>query len=222
VLKLSLAVVAIALPDCINPSLIGGQLLVAAGPHPRRRTAMFTVSAFAVTFVFGLAFAFGLGDLILSHVPRPGPTVKWALVSAAGAVLLAGGAFVWLRRRHLAASDPAPIQSRMSSAAVVLGAGIAGVELLTAFPYFAAIALIVGSGVSLPEKLALLLLYCVVYVLPLIVIALTFLVLGDRAEQRVRPVGDWLLAHWPQVVGPLTAAIGLAVLVFGVVELVSI
>jgi hypothetical protein len=33
-------------------------------------------------------------------------------------------------------------------AAVLMGAGIAGVELLTAFPYSAAIAMVVGSGVS--------------------------------------------------------------------------
>ena len=55
VLKLALEVVAIALPDCINPSLIAGELSVATGPRPRRRTAGFTIAAFTVTFLFGLA-----------------------------------------------------------------------------------------------------------------------------------------------------------------------
>jgi cytochrome c biogenesis protein CcdA len=222
VLKLALAVVAIALPDCINPSLIGGELLVAGGAHPRRRTALFTISAFVVTFVFGLAFALGLGDLILSHVPKPGPTVKYALITGAGLVLFAGGAFIWFRRRHLARSDASSLQRKVSGAAVYMGAAIAGVELLSAFPYFAAIGLIVGSGVSLPEKVGLLLLYCVIYTLPLIAIALAFAILGEHAEQRVRPIGDWLFTHWPVIVGPLTAAIGLAVLVFGVIELSSV
>ena len=80
----------------------------------------------------------------------------------------------------------------------LMGAGIAGLELLTAFPYFAAIAMIVGSGVSNTAKLSLLILYCVVYTLPLIAIAVLFTVMGTRAERILRPVGDWLFAHWPR------------------------
>jgi Sap-like sulfolipid-1-addressing protein len=102
-----------------------------------------------------------------------------------------------------------------------MGAGIAGLELLTAFPYFAAIALIVGSGVSDLGKLSLLVLYCLVYALPLIVIALIIAVMGERAERILRPVGDWLSAHWPVVVAPLTAAFGIAVLAYGTVQLSS-
>jgi hypothetical protein len=38
----------------------------------------------------------------------------------------------------------------------------------------------------------------------------------------LRPVGDWLLGHWPLIVGPLTLAFGFAVLAFGIVQLTSI
>jgi hypothetical protein len=104
---------------------------------------------------------------------------------------------------------------------VLMGAGIAGLELLTAFPYFAAIALIVGSGVSDLAKLSLIVLYCVVYTLPLIAIAVVIAVMGERAERILRPVGGWLSAHWPMVVAPLTAAFGIAVLAFGITQLSS-
>lgn len=219
-LKLSLIVVAIALPDCINPSLIGGELFVAMGSHPRRRTAAFMFAALAVTFGFGLAFALGLGDLILSLVPKPGATVKYALITAAGAVLAVGGAGVWMRREALTGPKPSRDQTSPGSSAVI-GAGLAGIELLTAFPYFAAIAMIVGSGVSNAGKLFLLLLYCVVYTLPLIAIAVVFAVKGDRAKAILRPVGDWLFAHWPVIVAPLTTVIGIGVLAFGIVQLTS-
>ena len=102
--KLALAVVAIALPDCINPSLIGGELFVAMGSHPRRRTVLFTCAAWTVTFLFGVAFALGLGDLILSFLPKPGRTVKYALITAAGAVMLVGAVGIWIRRRSLAST----------------------------------------------------------------------------------------------------------------------
>ena len=80
--------------------------------------------------------------------------------------------------------------------------------------------MIVGSGVSNAEKVTLLVLYCVVYTLPLIAIAVIFAVMGKRAEDILRPVGDWLFLNWPVVVGPLTAALGFGVLVYGIVQLV--
>ncbi len=220
-LKLAIAVVAIALPDCINPSLIGAELFLAAGPHPRRRTAAFTLAAWTVTFLVGLALALGLGDLILSFLPKPGATVKWALVAAAGLVLVVGGTLVWIRRKALTSSEPVHDRRKSHGSAVLLGAGIAGLELLTAFPYFAAIAMIVGSNVSRASKVSLLVLYCVVYALPLIAIAAVCALMGKRAEGILQPVGDWLFAHWPVLVGPLTATIGIGVLAFGIVQLSS-
>jgi cytochrome c biogenesis protein CcdA len=217
--KLAVAVVAIALADCINPSLIGGELFVAAGRHPRQQTIAFTVAAWTVTFVIGLALALGLGDLILALVPKPGRTVKYGLITAAGFVLMIGAAVVWIRRRSLMSAEASDDRHESHQPAALMGAGIAGLELLTAFPYFAAIAMIVGSGVSDAGKLFLLTLYCVIYTLPLIAIAILIAVMGKRAERMLGPVGDWLSAHWPAVVAPLTAAFGIGVLAFGIVQL---
>jgi cytochrome c biogenesis protein CcdA len=220
--KTAVAVVAIALADSVNPSLIGGELFVATGERPRRETVAFTVAALIVTFVFGLAIGLGLGDLILSLVPRPGATVKYALITAAGIVLVGGGAVVWVRRKALVSSEGSNARRESHRPAALMGAGIAGLELLTAFPYFAAIALIAGSGVSDAGKLSLLALYCIIYMLPLIAIAVVIAVMGDRAERILKPAGDWLSAHWPLVVAPLTAAFGIGILAFGIVQLSSV
>lgn len=218
-LKLTLTIVAIALPDCLNPSLIGGQLLIATRPHPRRGVAAFTLGAWSITFLFGLAVALGLGDPILSLVPKPGANVKYGLITAAGLVMILGGVIIVVRKRALAAAVPSAEELPADRSAALVGAGLAGVELLSAFPYFAAIALIVGSGVSNAEKLSLLLLYCLIYTLPLIVIAVGFAVMGDQAERALRPVGDWLTRHWPLVVGPVTGAIGAGLLAYGISQM---
>ena len=221
-LKLALTVVAIALPDCINPSLIGGELFVSIGEHPRARSLAFTLGVLAVTFGFGLVFALGLGDVILAFVPKPGATVKYSLITTAGAVLVLSGVGVWIRRGALAGAAAGGHRTTPHGSPLLIGAGFGGFELLTAFPYFAAIALIIGSSTSTGGKLFLLLLYCVVYTLPLIAIVVALAVMGERGEAKLRPLGDWLLDHWPQIVGPLTIAIGCAVLTFGVVQLASI
>jgi cytochrome c biogenesis protein CcdA len=220
-LKLAVTVVGIGLADCINPSLIGGELFVATGERPRHKAIAFTVAAWTVTFVFGLAFALGLGDLILALVPKPGRTVKYGLITAAGVVLVVGGALVWVRRGTLVSKEASNDRHDSHRPAALMGAGIAGLELLTAFPYFAAIAIIVGSGVSNAGRLFLLILYCVIYALPLIVIAVLIAVMGERADRILGPVGSWLSAHWPAVVAPFSAAFGIGVLAFGIIGLSS-
>jgi cytochrome c biogenesis protein CcdA len=221
VLRLAITVVAIALPDCINPTLIAGELFVATGSRRRRRVALFTIGAWIVTFAFGVALTIGLGDLILSLVPKPKASVKYALITAAGVVLIVGGAVVWVRRRSLASSEASDHLSVRHGSSAAIGAALAGVELVTAFPYFAAIALIVGARVSNASKLFLVALYSTVYMLPLIVIAVAVAVMGERAERRLRPVGAWMLARWPVIVGPLTVAFGIGVTAFGIAQLTS-
>jgi cytochrome c biogenesis protein CcdA len=217
--SVALAVSAIALPDSLNPSLIGVGLYLAARPHPRRRTAAFTAAAFAVTLAGGALLALGLGDLILSLVPKPSKTLKYALEIAVGALLMIGGAVIWWRRRALGREPSHGHESDGGGSAVLLGAGVAGIELLTALPYFAAIAIIVGASVSGSSKLALLVLYNVIYLLPLFVIVALCFVMGERAGRVLAPVGDWINPHWPMVVAPLAAVVGVALMAVGVVKL---
>ena len=86
------------------------------------------------------------GDLILSVIPKPSAAVKYSLIASAGLVLILGGSGIWLRRRALANSDATKSLRKSHGSSAAIGAGIAGLELLTAFPYFAAIAMIVGSA----------------------------------------------------------------------------
>jgi hypothetical protein len=37
----------------------------------------------------------------------------------------------------------------------------------------------------------------------------------------LQPTGAWLFAHWPALVGPLTTALGIGLLAFGIVQLSS-
>jgi Sap, sulfolipid-1-addressing protein len=220
VLSLALAVVAIALPDSINPSLIGADLFLVGDRHPARRTVAFAIAAWMVTFLIGLAIALGLGDLIRSILPKPSATLKYTMVAVAGVVLMLAGAFALIRRKALTSSLPADDRPQESHGSpVLLGAGIAGLEVLTAFPYFAAIAMIVGSSVSDPAKIWLIALYCVVYTLPLIAIAVVCVVRGTRAGKVLQPVVSWVLARWPVIVGPLAVIIGIGLTAYGIVRL---
>jgi hypothetical protein len=221
-LALALAVVGIALPDSLNPSLIAAAVYLALGQHPFRRTLAFTLAAFAVTLTGGLAIALGLGDLILSLLPKLSHTVKWDVLTVVGVLLVAGSVVIWWRREALVDSQPPSAHAAAGgehSSALVLGAGVAGVELLTAFPYFAAIAMVIGSSVSAGGKVFLMVLYNVVYILPLIGIVIVCGTMGEAGAQRLAPVGDWVAMHWPAITAPLVGAVGLALTVYGILQI---
>jgi cytochrome c biogenesis protein CcdA len=217
VAELVVAITLIALPDSLNPSLILTELVLAGGPHPRRGTAVFTLAAMSTTFVGGLAVAFGLGGLILSVVPKPSPTLKGALAVGVGAALAVVGIVLWLRRNRVAPQiDTERVAHRVAG---WLGIGVAGIELVTAFPYFAAISLVVGSDVSTGQKVVLLALYNIVYALPLIAIAAVCAVRGPDSRRVLGPISDWLIRRWPAVVAALTLVVGVAVIAYGVERL---
>jgi cytochrome c biogenesis protein CcdA len=221
---LALAVVGIALPDSLNPTLIVGALYLALTDHPFRRTLAFTIAAFLVTLAGGLAVALGLGDLVRSLLPKPSPTVKWTVLTVVGAALVGGAAALWWRRDSVTDSDPhaqraAEHRSEHSGSALVMGASIAGVEFLTAFPYFAAIAMVLGASVSAGGKVFLIVLYNVIYAWPLIAIVVVCGVMGQAGAKRLAPVADWIERRWPIVVAPLIGVVGVALAVYGILQL---
>jgi len=217
---LALAVVAIALPDSLNPSLIVAAVYLALGGSPIRRTIEFTVTTFVVTLAGGLAIALGLGDLILSLVPKPSRTVKYDIIVGVGILLMAGAAVLWWRRDALASKpSDSPREHSSVGSPVLLGAGIAGVELLTAFPYFAAIAMVLGARVSAPGKVFLLVLYNLIYVLPLIAVVVVRATMGEKGADVLIPVSNWIQTRWPIVVAPLAAVAGAALTVYGILQL---
>lgn len=218
-LGLASAVVAVALPDSLNPTLILAAVYLALGPHPLRSTAAFTTAAFLVTLAGGLLVAIGLGDLVLSLVPKPSKTVKFGVFTGLGVALVCGAVVIWWRRGSLAESKPPSHRAPTGGSPVLMGAGVAGVEFLTAFPYFAAIAMVLSSSVSLAGKLFLIVLYNLVYVSPLIAIVVVCGVMGDRASRLLEPVGTWVATRWPMVVAPLAGAAGLGLTTYGVVNL---
>lgn len=219
-LGLALAVVAIALPDSLNPSLIVAAAYLALGAHPVRRTVVFTITAFAVTLAGGVAIALGLGDLILSLLPKLSDTAKWDVITVVGVLVMCGAVVIWWRRDALA-GEPANRrrQPDEGSSAVLLGVGIAGVELLTAFPYFAVIAMLLGSSVSGASKISLLVLYNLIYVMPLIAVVVIRAVMGEKGAELLLPMSNWIQTHWPMVVAPVAGVAGAAVTVFGILEL---
>lgn len=219
-LRLIGIVVSIGLADSMNPSTIAPGLYLALGDRPRRNLIQFTLAVFAVNFLAGAVIALGPGQAILHLVPHPRPTAKFILETIAGVVMLIAAVVLWVKRASLRRRE-LPSPSSQSKSAILLGLTITAVELPTAFPYFAAIAAVVGSGVGPIRQLIAIALYNVAFVLPLILMIGVLAVAGDRAQGIIESGRDWLQHHWPVLVAGLALVAGVFVTLLGVTGLAS-
>ncbi len=217
-LRLIGLVVSIGLADSLNPTTIAPALYLASGDRPRERVAEFTLGVFLVYLAGGAAVALGPGQLVLSLVPRPHHTAKSIIEIVVGVAMILAGLLLWRKRESLSQRDPPDVNAEGRSSAL-LGATITAVELPTAFPYFAVIAAIVGSGLGPGRQLVLLLLFNLCFILPLLLIVATLWVAGDHALPILARGRQFLQRRWPVVLSGLALLAGTFVVVLGVTNL---
>ncbi|MEA2160346.1 MAG: hypothetical protein QOD66_2726 [Solirubrobacteraceae bacterium] len=214
-LRLIGLVVSIGLADSLNPTTIAPALYLATGEHARARLIEFTLGVLLVYFVGGALIALGPGQLLLALVPKPDAEDRQVIEIVVGVAMLVAAAVLWRNRESLSNRRmPAPSADGRSSA--ILGATITAVELPTAFPYFAAIAAIVGSGLDPVRQLVVLLVFNVCFVLPLILMVVAMSVAGDGAIQALTRGRDFLERRWPVVLSVLLLVAGVFVILLGV------
>jgi cytochrome c biogenesis protein CcdA len=211
-------VISIGLADSLNPSTIAIALYLATGERARARVMEFTLGVFGVYFLGGAAIALGPGQLLLSLVPHPGATTRYVIETVAGAAMVVAAAVLWANRARLARREP-PEFNPTGRTSWVLGASVTVIELPTAFPYFAAIAAIVGSGAGPVRQLLLLLLFNVSFVLPLLVIVGVLTFGGDQTDRLIVRVRSFLERRWPEVLAVVLLVAGVIVIVLGVTGL---
>jgi cytochrome c biogenesis protein CcdA len=220
--RLLVLMISIGLADSINPSTIAPALYLASGKRPLANVAQFTLGVFGVYLAGGCLIALGPGALIRDGISdvKVAQTVRYTGELIAGVLLLAAAALVWRRRdRMVARGMPGTNPGRRSSA--LLGGTITAIELPTAFPYFAAIAAVVGSGLGVVRGFILLVIFNVCFVLPLLAILGILVVFGDRAERVLRRWRGVLQRRWPLVLVGLLAVVGAVALVFCATGLAS-
>jgi cytochrome c biogenesis protein CcdA len=218
-LRLIGIVVSIGLADSLNPTTIAPALYMAEGKQSLSRVIEFTAAVFAVYLVGGLLIALGPGELILDLAPRPTHNTRHVIEICAGVAMLIAAAVLW-RKRHDLGARPEP-RLPMTGRSAILGATITAVELPTAFPYFAAIAAVVGSGAGVTRQVFLLVLFNVCFVLPLLSIAVVLAVAGDDAGALLSQARKTLRSNWPKVLAVVALLAGVFVILLGITGLAA-
>jgi cytochrome c biogenesis protein CcdA len=212
-----LALLALALSvgivDSINPSTVGPALYIAAGSNAVRSLALFTAGAFAVYTTGGIVLALGPGEAL----PQPSHRVVRLLELGVGAGAVVLAVALWLARGWVGRR----LQRQHTRTGgggrgpLLLGAGIMAVELPTAFPYFAVIVAVAGSGRSVVDQVGALLLFNLAFVAPLLGILALRAFAGPRGERALESLRGRIDAHGAELVSLLVLAIGIILLVLG-------
>ncbi len=211
--------ITIGIVDSLNPSTIGPALYLAHGDHPRLRVAEFTAAVFTVYLGGGALIALGPGQLIRSALPHAHATPRHIAEIVAGVILMVAAVIVWRSRDRIVRRGLPQARGRRSS--ILLGATITALELPTAFPYFAAIAAIVGAGLDPGRTLGLLLIFNVCFILPLLGI-LTILTVAGPRSQRLLAVGrTFMERRWPHILAVLVMIVGVVAVLLGATGLAA-
>lgn len=214
-----LIVAGIAAVDSVNPGTVAPALALAVSARPVQRVLAFTAGVFAVNVLGGLLLVFGPGKWLFSLIPHTSGHATHVLEVVGGIGLLVGAGLLLAVRGRLINRpkdhDPDVKVGSGTGAAFVAGAALALAELPTAFPYFAAIAAIDAALLSAPGEVALIVTFNLIFLSPLIAIAIGLALFPSLRESLIEPIRCWMSVHWPQVVAGILAVAGVALIAVG-------
>jgi cytochrome c biogenesis protein CcdA len=221
-LRLIGLMISIGFADSLNPSTVAPAMYLAtAARDARRQVIQFSLGVFAVYLLGGLAIALGPGELVLDLVPHPRPGLKYLFEIVGGVVLLTLAAVLWSFRKLLV-TRRLPEASTNGRSSAILGATITALELPTAFPYFAAIAAVVGSGYGVWHQVFLIVIFNVAFVLPLLAIIAVLQFAGPDAQRMLIASRQWLERHWPVALAVVGLVAGLFCVFIGITGLIGL
>ncbi|NZA27135.1 GAP family protein [Luteimonas sp. SJ-92] len=176
------ALLALALLDSLNPSALVVALWLLSRPQAAPRLLAYVTGILAAYLGLGIAMMLGFGalrDAIGDALDHPVALLVQGLL---GAALLAYGIFA-PKSAHQAREPHAPAGGRLAGY-VALGMTVTAVELVTALPYFAAVALMLAADLAPLQWLPLLLAYNAIFVAPPLLLLALHALLGSRTDER--------------------------------------
>jgi len=169
------SIAGIALVDSLNPTAIALQLLLLSTPGASARSAAFILGVFAGNYAGGLILVLGVNRFFGARL-RDVAALHDGIQAIIGVLLVVAGIFAcrFASPKKSRRAPPGPWQS------FLMGIAEMALELPTAFPYLAAVGLIVRESPPLPATLGILLIYNILFVLPLWVLLLIYKRLPGR------------------------------------------
>ncbi|HET6497719.1 MAG TPA: GAP family protein [Coriobacteriia bacterium] len=189
-LSMIVAFVGIALVDSLNPTLFAGEVLVLRGSRPERRALAYIAGVVTVNLIVGVVLAAGVMAFATAYLAQIGPAVWLVLQTGAGVALLVFGLVYPASGRDLFGARREPPKG--VAGPYLFGFVLTLTEMTTAVPYFAAMALLGEAGLPHAQMLFWLVVYNLIFALPLIALVGAHRLLRRGFEPLVRRLDEWV------------------------------
>ena len=214
-------VLVLAVIDSINPSaiVVTLYLLSIAGSRALVQVAVYVGTIFITYLTLGVIMVAGIGSLL--------PSLGGVLRGWTGLIVqtLVGLVLLVYSLTPSANRQSSPVVARPSArtfaALVMLGVSVTAMELPTAIPYFAAIALISEARLPIRAWAPLLGIYNVIFVLPPIALLAGHLVLQRRLAEPYAALRQRLESGARETMLWVAGLVGGGLFVTGMIELVA-
>jgi hypothetical protein len=226
-LLLLTSIITLALIDSLNPSTIAAQIFLLALKKPISRVISFILGTFVIYTAFGFIIVFILGEPIKGFFYELGST-DYLILLAIGIALIAVGTILGWKRyigkegrsksEGYVKKAMAPMMAMLKTLNPVhtffFGMASTAFDLPTSAFYFVALASLLEAGVGPFETTSLLILYNLLYILPLIVILLIYMIARDRSGPLMNRINK-LIGEWSgRLVISILICIGVILVVF--------
>ena len=171
--------------DSLNPFTIAVHILLLGILKNINRIAIYVLSILVVYLIGGVAIFTGLSTFFDYLMEQFSSIPKWVLyiIKLIFGIILVVYGFIQLRKSSESKQlSKSPDVSTW--ALIVLGAGGTLSDLPTAIPYLGFIAKMTEMRVDIITGITLLLVYCLIYVLPLIIICILYLKFQDKIKSK--------------------------------------
>ncbi|NDK37869.1 GAP family protein [Pseudoxanthomonas gei] len=172
----------LALLDSLNPSALVVALWLLSRPQPASRLLPYVAGIVATYLSLGIAMMLGFTALSQRLGQALDHPVALIVQGVLGAALLVYAIFA-PSTAHAAPEPKLPATGKRLGF-FLLGMAVTAAELVTALPYFAAIALMISDKLGPAQWLPLLLGYNLIFVAPPLLLLGLHAVLGQRSDER--------------------------------------
>ncbi|MDZ4769871.1 MAG: GAP family protein [Chloroflexota bacterium] len=210
-------ILGIAVVDSLNPSLFLGQMLLFTTRRPLPRLMAYMVGLLVVNFIAGILLVLGIGATITDFIASIDPAVLLSLQIAFGAALLIFG--LRFKPQPIAVDDRQPPVNLWK--AFLFGVVVMVNEMTTAIPLVIAAERIAGASLSLAATVLLLIMYNLIFALPLLGFIGAYLSLRERFTARIDAINRGVQMWMPRLTRWFALGIGAVLVVQGILQAVS-
>jgi cytochrome c biogenesis protein CcdA len=226
-LLLLTSIITLTLIDSLNPSTTAAQIFLLALKKPVSRVISFILGTFVMYTAFGFIIIFILGEPIKGFFYELGST-DYLILLAIGIALIAVGTILGWKRyigkegrsksEGYVKKAMAPMMAMLKTLNPVhtffFGMASTAFDLPTSAFYFVALASLLDAGIGPFETTSLLILYNLLYIIPLIVILLIYMIARDKSGPLMNRINK-LIGGWSgRLVISILICIGVILVVF--------